>query len=62
MMPLTVNILFKGIFPTIHLDELYAAQDLVHQPHALVSHGHTLFAEVRRQSRCEHLQRQEQRK
>lgn len=53
--PLTVNILRKSIFPTIHLDELYAAQDLIHQPHALVSHHHTFLAKIRRQSGCKHL-------
>lgn len=52
---LTVNILCKGIFPAIHLDELYAAQDLIHQSHAPVGHHHTSLTKIRRQSGCERL-------
>lgn len=52
---LTVNILSEGVLPAVHLDELYAHQDLIHQPHSPVSHRHALLAEIRRQSGCEHL-------
>lgn len=52
---LTVNILSEGILPAVHLDELYAHQDLVHQPDAPVGYRHALLAEIRRQSGCEHL-------
>lgn len=52
---LTVNILSEGILPAVHLDELYAHQDLVHQPDAPVGYCHALLAEIRRQSGCEHL-------
>lgn len=52
---LTVNILYKGILPAVHLDELYAHQDLVHQPDTPVGYCHALLAEIRCQSGCEHL-------
>lgn len=52
---LTVNILSEGILPAVHLDELYAHQDLVHQPDTPVGDCHALLAEIRRQSGCEHL-------
>lgn len=52
---LTVDILSEGVLPAVHLDELYAHQDLIHQPHSPVSHRHALLAEIRRQSGCEHL-------
>lgn len=57
---LTVNVLCKGVFPAVHLDELYAAQDLVHEPHAPVSDRHALLAEIRRQPRCQHLSRRQE--
>lgn len=50
-----MNILSKGILPAVHLDELYAHQDLIHQPDAPVGYCHALLAEIRRQSGCEHL-------
>lgn len=50
-----MNILSEGILPAVHLDELYAHQDLVHQPDAPVGYCHALLAEIRRQSGCEHL-------
>lgn len=55
---LTLNVPREGFLPTVHLDELYAAQDLVHQSHAPVSHCHALSAEIRghpgRQHLCRH--------
>lgn len=57
---LTVDVLCKGVFPAVHLDELYAAQDLVHEPHAPVSDRHALLAEIRRKPRCQHLSRRQQ--
>lgn len=49
---LTVNVLSKGFLPAVHLDELYAHQDLVHQPDAPVGYCHALLAEIRCQSGC----------
>lgn len=50
-----MNILLKGILPTVHLDELYATQNLIHQSHASVGHHHTFLAKMRCQSGREHL-------
>lgn len=55
-----MNILLKGILPTVHLDELYAPQDLIHQSHAPVGHHHTLLAKMRRQSGRQHLMGREE--
>lgn len=52
---LTVNILLEGVLPTVHLDELYAPQDLIHQSHAPVGHQHAFLAKIRRQSGRQHL-------
>ena len=52
---LTAYVLGEDILPAVHLDELDAAEDLVHEPHAPVRHGHALPAKVRRQTRCQHL-------
>ena len=35
---LTVDVLSESVFQAIHLDELDTAEDLIHEPHALVSH------------------------
>lgn len=50
-----MNILLEGVLPTVHLDELYAPQDLIHQSHAPVGHHHAFLAKIRRQSGREHL-------
>lgn len=49
----------EGCFPAVHLNELDAAEDLIHQSDTQVRDYHTFLAEVGRQPRGQHLQEME---
>lgn len=52
---LTLEVVWKRSFPAVHLNELYRAQDFVHQPDAPVRNHHTLLTEIRCQAGGQHL-------
>lgn len=53
---LTLDVVGKRRLPAVHLNELHAAQDLVHQLDAPVRNHHTPFTEIRSQAWGQHLQ------